>query len=373
MAGPDSPSSSAQSIDLTLNRLINFRKNLNSKLVIHPVNNINGIGDPASGIQGIDINIVKTILEENPEIKKERDSAKFFQFAVIKMLDKIIDEHIQKFFASKQLEKEIMLLEGRLKDSQKTEEDRQKIQIDLNRINSLESLERAKMLMMLNTLQTLNDRYLYLETEQKKSFEKFSQSMLKTLDGVKKDDGKPLTTEEKVDLNNDLTKIAVELAEKYMEKHDNKLEGRRFNEILNTMKDKSDENIAGFKKNGIAGLFLPSYKQDKSNDDIFKRMTSDPEYRASYMEAAKEQLARRNIKDPVEMQTILEKQFDTIKTSPDLKRNLETKKESKIVVEQHNEIRIKLSRNDEKLSNVVSSRLSKQDMMLARASAAKKM
>lgn len=375
MAGPDLPSTSIQSIDLTLNRLINFRKNLNSKLVMHPVNgsNVNGMGDPATGIQGIDTNMVKTILEENPEMKKERDSARFFQVAIIKMLDKIIEEQVQKFFTNKQLEKEIMLLEGRLKDSQKTEEDKQKVQMDLTRLNSLESLERAKMLMMLNTLQTLNDRYLYLEVEQKKSFEKFNQSMLKTLDGVKKDDGTPLTSEEKMDLSNELSKIAVDLAEKYMEKHDNKLEGRKFNEILNAIEEKPDGNIANFKKGSVAGVFLPTYKQDRSNDDVFKNMTLDTEYRTSYMEAAKEALARRNIKDPVDVQIILEKQFNNvIKTDPDFKRTIDISRDKKILEEQGNEI-IKAMKIDPNISNVIENNQSKREQMLTRAAVPKKM
>lgn len=347
MAGPDLPSTSIQSIDLTLNRLINFRKNLNSKLVMHPVNgsNVNGMGDPATGIQGIDTNMVKTILEENPEMKKERDSARFFQVAIIKMLDKIIEEQVQKFFTNKQLEKEIMLLEGRLKDSQKTEEDKQKVQMDLTRLNSLESLERAKMLMMLNTLQTLNDRYLYLEVEQKKSFEKFSQSMLKTLDGVKKDDGVGLTALEKTSLNKELAQAEIRLAEQFMEKQNNKLEGRRFNEILTSIEPRTNSDFSNFKKDTIDGLFVPTYKQEKNSDDLFEKVTSSAEFKAAHLEQIKEILSKNNIRDPAQVKTVADKRLDSIKSEPAMKKIIEVSKEQKIVAAQKNELLQNLKNN----------------------------
>lgn len=370
MAGPDLPSASIQSIDLTLNRLINFRKNLTSKLVMHPVNgsNVNGKGDPASGIQGIDTNMVKTILEENPEMKKERDSAKFFQVAMIKLLDKIIDEQLQKFFAEKQLEKEIILLEGRLKDSQKTDDDRQKIQSDLNRLNSLESLERAKMLIMLNTLQTLNERYSHLEVEKQKVIKEFTQAMVKTLDGVKKVDGTPLTVPEKTDLNNKLAEMEIKLIEEFMQKENNKLEGRRFNEILSSVGPNSNGDIKTFKKDGVAGLFLPTYKQENSND-LLKKVISSPEFKQAHMKGVDGVLAENNCKDP----KVAERRLDAIKTEPAVRKIIEVSKEQKIVVEQSNEITAKFAKIDQNLSSVIGSNQSRREQMLARAAATKKM
>ena len=377
MAGPDSPSTSIQSIDLTLNRLINFRKNLNSKLVMHPVNGsqVNGMTDPASGIQGIDTNMVKAILEENPEMKKERDSAKFFQVAVIKILNKIIDEQVQKFFDNKQLEKEMMLLEGRLKDAQKSEEDKQKIQADLNKLNSLEAFERAKMLMMLNTLQALNNRYMYLDIEKQSAIKDFTQVMEKTLDDVKKDNGVPLTAPEKTALNKELAKAEISLAEQFMERQDNKLEGRRFNEILSSVNPQSSNGeVRNFKKEGVAGLFLPTYKQEKNNDDAFKKMTSSAEFKAAHLEQVKDILAKHNITDPVQVQKIADKRLDVMKTDPALKKIVEISKEQKIVVEQSNQIKIQAEKFDQGLSSsVIGDFQSKREQRLARASAAKKM
>lgn len=365
MAGPDLPSTSIQSIDLTLNRLINFRKNLQAKLVMHPVNGseLNGMNS-SSEIKGIDTHMVKSILEENPGVKEQRDSAKFFQLAVIKILDKIIDEHIQKFHESKQLEKEIMLLEGRLKDSQKTEEERQKVQADLNKLNSLEALERAKMLMMLNALQTLNDRYLYLEGEKQKSIKNFTQSMEKTLDGLIKKDGTPLTVTEKKTLNKDLSQSETSLIQELMEKEYNKLEGRTFNDMLRSLGPKKERDIPGL-RSGNTGFFAA---YGVGENDIFSKVTSSAEFKDRHAKLVEEQANKYGI-DPTQAKNLAEARAEKIAKSPEARAVAEVSYEQKLVEKQYNGASARLKEFDQNLSKV--NFLDKREQMLASASSKK--
>lgn len=320
MVEPKENATLIQNIDLILNRLSHFKQNLSSKLETYPLHAMNG-----NGTASTDTNIIKAILEENPDIKKERDSAKFFQITLIKFIDKIIEEYVQKSYQNKEIEKEIILLEDRLKEAQKNQEEIQKFNENLSRINSLEALERAKMLTMLGVMQALNERYQYLDVEKQKSFKAFAQDMIHTLDDVKKDNGKPLTLEEKTALNNELANAEIRLVEKYLQKEEHKAEGRNLNEFLSSMEGGGSAN---------PGLFLPGFRQNKNNEDVFAKVMNNPEFKQAHMVKVKEILEKNGMKDPVQADFVTAKRIEVIKTNPNVKKVVEIDREQRVIVKQ---------------------------------------
>lgn len=67
-------------------------------------------------------------------------------------------------------------------------------------------------------LQELNERYAELERQEQEARQAFSANMLKTLDGVTKNDGTPLTPDEQIALNEEMTNAALELMEEFAQK-----------------------------------------------------------------------------------------------------------------------------------------------------------
>lgn len=67
-------------------------------------------------------------------------------------------------------------------------------------------------------LEKLHERYMVLEKQEQESMQAFKASMLQTLDGVKKDDGTPLTPDEKIALNDEMVRMELRLIEEFTQK-----------------------------------------------------------------------------------------------------------------------------------------------------------
>ncbi len=349
MATPEH-TSLIQHIDLTLNRLINFKQNLSSKLGAHPANNNDGSGQNSlNGAGQIDANMIKVILEENPAVKQERDSAKFFQMTIIKILDKIIDEHVQKFYQNKEIEKEIMLLIDRLKDAQKNQEDVQRFNENLSKLNTLEAQERARMLTMLGVMQALNQRYTFLEVEKQKTIKAFTEDMMQTLEGVdlRREDGTALTQAERRSFNSDLTIAGIALAERHVQMAESRAEGRSLNEIVSAI-DRREPGVQIQRDDNIAGLFLPVYKPDKGNENIVKKALGTQEFQKDYMNLVQQHQAIYGIKDPGQAQFITKKHVGVMDKNPKFQKIIDMSREQIVIVDQRKVMGNKISAAYEK-------------------------
>lgn len=89
------------------------------------------------------------------------------------------------------------------------------------RIKEIEDQLPEDTILQLRQLDELTLREIELNKKQQEAQEarqSFSANMLKTLDGVKKDDGTPLTTDEQIALNEKMTNATLELVEEFSQK-----------------------------------------------------------------------------------------------------------------------------------------------------------
>ena len=161
MLTPKSPIMLIKMMDLTLNWLMGLKKNLNSNLQSTVSNEI--------------------LLKENLDLKKEIDAEKFFQLLLSKEIDVFISEMFTEFFIGMELEKEILLLNERLKEAELKSKELDDLQEIIYRINSLEEIEkeRIQMLIVQSIIQKIDEEYFCLELEILQSYQNFTTNIKK--------------------------------------------------------------------------------------------------------------------------------------------------------------------------------------------------
>ena len=328
MARPNLPSTLLSHLDLTLNRLINFRKNINSKLVSYTAtgkdssSSLNG-GNVINGV------MIKEILETNPAFKTQMDSEKFFQLAIVKIVDKLIEEFVQRFYAEKELEKEIMLLVERLGKSKSDEESSQSMQVYLK---TLAEQERIRVLVMLAMMQALNDQYQFLEVEKQKSVQAYTKEMLHTLDGLQTTDEKPLTENQKTELNKDLSKIEIDLISKYLDKETVKSENNGIRQLIAQIDQVGSKPLNGNGVNGKALSFLPSFNSAKVDQNNYAKIFSKDEFRQEHEKAIKDLVKAKHANiDMDKLTAVTEKRISLAEKDPNLKNLADLNKKKKTI------------------------------------------
>lgn len=220
----------SKAIDLALNRLLNSKMHLGSSLAkTTQKKSGNGID------QVLDIHAIESILGEDSAAKKQMDTERVFQLALLKEVELVIDELLSQFYLGQEREKEVMLLTERLKEIEKNHKDIEAFEDSINHLNRLESLEkeRVKALILLEIMQRLDEDSLYLEIEKMEIYEEAKQKWEEAFNEVEmlQENGKPLNQVDKAKLSHNWTVEMMQFMEKYVDEEETELENKNFNRL----------------------------------------------------------------------------------------------------------------------------------------------
>ena len=308
-------------ITMRLERLVNFRSNLLSSLEKNSA--INTSGDRNSEVLLVDQSTVIEFFKESSELKQKLDYEKFVGASLLKEINIMIDDLCIQFQTNKEFERDVMLLIERMKEVKKNDDDLRMFEEMQNNINKLENLERVKILILLGVMQALNEHLLYLDLELQKSYQSFTEDMVKVFDNAVKDDGTSLTEVEKEEINIDLVRHELALFESFFDLEEDKRENRSINNII--AKIRKDSFQAPSKD--VRELILPMFKADKVDQDLVNKITSSDAFKKAHAVSVKENLARVNITNPDQVLKISDDRLEKMKSGSFLRKIFKIKKE----------------------------------------------
>jgi hypothetical protein len=301
MLTPKSPIMLIKMMDLTLNWLMGLKKNLNSNLQSTVSNEI--------------------LLKENLDLKKEIDAEKFFQLLLSKEIDVFISEMFTEFFIGMELEKEILLLNERLKEAELKSKELDDLQEIIYRINSLEEIEkeRIQMLIVQSIIQKIDEEYFCLELEILQSYQNFTTNMIHTLEGVKKDDGTLLSLSENSALNNHLAETEIQLLEEFMHEEENRRENERFDHLLNQAKQNKPHSVS--KRKPQSELLFSQQKNNQKNQtqSSFHVVIHTEKFKDHQSSALINLLKAYGVTNNAQVQAISERRMKSIQKNDDLR------------------------------------------------------